>query len=248
MRTLGTVMLWLLIFLAFLALRFPYQALFEQAVGRLEASTGADLTWEEAEAGPTGVHLRGFEVQMASGATFQADRARFRPAWKGLSATLGQTRLAGQANAQLQGSRLTLHAEDLQVDTGSRDLGTVKLTGDLTYDLTSREGDGEIRMTLPDLSGVLPIPVPSLEVGAKVVVRPVPGNGPPANDVTSEISLFGEGVSGKGKVNLRTSPGGNSPGLTGVLQIDAGPLGNHTVRVGGTWGRPEWSLVQGANT
>jgi hypothetical protein len=66
--------------------------------------------------------------------------------------------------------------------------------------------------------------------------------------VTSEISLFGEGVSGKGKVNLRTSPGGNSPGLTGVLQIDAGPLGNHTVRVGGTWGRPEWSLVQGANT
>ncbi len=247
MRALGTLFLWLVLFAAFLALRFPYQAVFERSVTRMEAATGADLAWQEAQVGPSGVHLRDFSVRMASGAAFQADRARFRPAWKGLSATLIQTRLAGRANAHLQGSTLTLQAEDLQVDSGSRDLGTVRLTGDLVYDLTSREGDGELRMALPDMSGVLPVPVPSLELGAKVAIRPVPGDGPPTNEVTSEISLFGEGVSGKGRVNLRTSPQGGPPGLNGSLQIDAGPLGTHTVRIGGTWGRPEWSLAQGAS-
>ena len=247
MRRLGSLLAWLLLFLVFLAMRFPYRAVFERAVARLETATGADLAWEEANVGLLGVDLRGFSVQMPSGARFAADRTRFQPAWNGLSASFAQTQAGGKATARLQGSTLTLHAEDLQVDTGSRDLKTVRLTGDLAYDLNSGQGNGELRMALPDMSSVLPIPIPTLEVGAKVVLRPVQGAGQKATEVTSDLSLFGEGISGKGKVNLRSTPGAGPPTLNGILQIDAGQLGTHTVRIGGTWGRPQWSLAQGAD-
>lgn len=247
MRTLWTILLWLGLFLAFVALRFPYRAVFERTVTQIEAATGADLAWEEADVGLLGVDLRGFTVRLPSGASFAADRARFRPAWKGLAASFTQTQVAGSASARLEGSNLTMHAEKLQVDTGSRDLQTVGASGDLVYDLDTGQGKGEVRLALPKLSGVLPLPVPALEVGAKVALQPVAGTEPRATDVTSDINLFGEGVSGKGRVNMRSLPGGAPPSLNGSLQIDAGQMGTHVVRVGGTWGRPEWSLAQGAN-
>lgn len=248
MRVLGAILAWLLLFALFLALRFPYRAVFERTVARIETATGADLGWEEADVGLLGVSLRGFTMRMPSGAQFSADRAHFRPAWRGLSATFGQTQAKGQATMRLAGSTLTVHAEDLQVDTGSRDLATVRLTGDLAYDLNTREGKGEIRMAVPDLSRVLPLPVPSLEVGARLTIRPVAGAGPPTTEVNTEISLFGEGITGGGNVRLRSQPGGGPPALAGSLQINAGKLGTHAIRVGGTWGRPEWSLAQGASS
>lgn len=247
MRFLGHLLAWVLLFSLFLVLRFPYQAVFEQAVARIEASTGADLAWEEARVGMLGVDLRGFSLRMPSGARFSADRARFRPAWGGMTALLDQTQAKGRATAGLRGSTLELHAEDLQVDTGSRDLATVRLTGDLSYDMNQRTGGGEVRMAVPDLSKVLPLPVPALEVGAKVTLRSVAGAGPPTSEVNAELSLFGEGISGGGTVRMQSQPGGGPPALNGSLKINAGTLGTHEVRVGGTWGRPEWSLAQGAS-
>lgn len=258
MRFLGALVAWILLFLLFLALRFPYRTAFERTVARIETATGADLAWEQADVGLLGVELQGFTVRMPSGARFGADRAHFRPAWGGLTATFTQTQQKGAATARLNGSDLALHAEDLQVETGSRDLATVRITGDLGYNLNSREGRGEMRMKVPDLSKVLPVPVPSLEIGAKVAIKPMalpagpgpgPAGAPPAmgTEVTSDVSLFGEGLSGGGNLSLRSTPGGGPPALAGTLQLNAGNLGNHTIRVGGTWGRPEWNLAQGAN-
>lgn len=259
MRFLGALLAWIALFLLFLALRFPYGAAFERTVARIEAATGADLAWEAAEVGLLGVELQGFTVRMPSGARFGADRAHFRPAWGGLAATFTQTQQKGAATARLNGSDLVLHAEDLQVETGSRDLATIRVTGDLGYNLNNQEGRGEIRMKVPDLSNVLPMPVPSLEIGAKVAIKPMaipagPGPGPTGSapmtgtEVTSDVSLFGEGLSGGGNLSLRSTPGGGPPALSGALQIDAGKFGTHAIRVGGTWGRPEWNLAQGANS
>ncbi len=247
MRTLRILLAWMAVFLLFVVLRFPYRAVFERTVAQVEAATGADLAWEDAEVGLLGVDLRGFSLHLPSGARFQADRARIRPAWRGLTASFTQTQAAGSASARLQGNALTFQAEKLQVQSGSRDLQTVRASGEMDYDLGNRQGQGEVRLALPELSGVLPMPIPSLEVGAKVSIKPVAGKEPGGTDVTSDINLFGEGISGKGRVNLHSLPGGGPPRLNGSLQIDAGQLGTHQVRVGGTWGRPEWSLAQGAN-
>lgn len=260
MRLLGALVAWVLLFLLFLALRFPYRTAFERTVSRIETATGADLAWEEADVGLLGVDLQGFTVRMPSGAKFAADRARFRPAWGGLSAAFTQTQQKGAATASLNGSDLLLHAEDLLVETGSRDLPTMRVTGDLGYNLNSRDGRGEIRMRIPDLSALLklPVSVPTLDVGAKVTLKPValptgpgpgPAGAPPAmgSEVGADVSLFGEGISGGGNLALRSAPGGASPSLAGVLQIDAGQFGKHTIRVGGTLDRPQFDLAQGAN-
>jgi len=246
-RTLRIVLLWSALFLVFVVVRFPYRAVFERTVARFEEATGADLAWEEADVGMFGVDLRGFTLNLPSGANVKTDRARIQPAWKGLTATLTQTREAGSARARLEGDDLFVHADKIQVDTGSRDLQTVRASGEMNYNLGSRLGRGEVRLALPELSGVLPMQIPNLEVGAKVRIKPAAGKPTGGTEVTSDINLFGEGISGKGQVTLRPVPGGGPPKLSGDLSIDAGQLGTHQVRVGGTWGRPEWSLARGAN-
>lgn len=235
MRVLTALVAWVLLFLLFLLLRFPYRTVFERAVTRIETSTGADLAWEEADVGMLGVDLRGFEVRMASGARFTADRATFRPAWGGLSASFQQTQQGGAGTARLNGSQLSLHAEKLQVETGSRDMPGMSVSGDLAYNLAGREGSGELRMGVPKLTLPIVGEIP-LEVGAKVKIAPL---NPAGSDIAADVSLYGQDLSGGGPVRLRSQPGGGDPALSGTLQIQS-PLGRNAVRLSGTWSRPEF--------
>lgn len=240
MKLLTRGLIWVGLFLLCLGLRFPYRAAFEGGVRRLEQRTGADLAWEELGLGPTGIVLQGFSLRSPTGASVEADQAVVRPAWGGVVAVLSQTRLGSSARARFEGSRLTLQAEQLQVDSGSPDLKTIRLTGALRYDLTGREGGGELRMSVPGL--VLPPPLPTLplEVGARLKIQPQAEAA--GQEVEADLSLQGQDLSGGGKVRMTSQTGGQPPILSGQLDLET-PLGPRTIRLGGTWSRPRWELA-----
>lgn len=230
---------WLALFGAFLAFRFPYQAAFNRFVAEVQEATGAQLSWREARAGPLGLALKEAEVLLPSGARVGADRVRLRPAWGGLAGELSQIEAGGKARLRLRGAALELRAEDLRVDTGMAGLGTIRVSGELAYDLRSREGEGTLRMALGKLAIPLPLPDSPIEVGARVVVAEGAGEGA---EVRADVGLSGEGLSGKGQVRLRSLPGGGPPALSGTLRVDS-PGGQAALQLGGTWGRPEWRVL-----
>ncbi|MEW6280971.1 MAG: hypothetical protein AB1758_20325, partial [Candidatus Eremiobacterota bacterium] len=199
------------------------------------------VSWEgRPEAGPLGVRLSGVQV-VRGGTRAEFTEASARPTLGGLVASLRQAQ--GRASVRLNHRDLALQADSIEVETGNADLGKAEVTVErFTYSLASREGQGEVRMVLPKLSAPLPIPVNRLELGAPVQIRPAKNGA--GTEITAELRVSGEGLSGSGSVMLRTAPNQPAPALSGVLNLET-KLGNVSIRLGGTWAKPTWEINPG---
>lgn len=284
MKTFSKVAAWLIIFVVVLLFRFPYRTVFINFAAKLHQQTGIQLAWEELDVGLLGAHLDKMRLTTPGGSRFAADKAVFTPSWSGFSANFNQTGFEdaeevtaenaapsedsasnnskpapGQATLNLKNGHLTFTADNLLVDTGSADLKKVRLTGTLTFDPLAKAGKGELTIKVPQISGLLPIPLKNLEIGTKVAMAPAaaseknsPTSTPAANDsaktasgsrITNKLTLFGQGLTGNGEATLTTSPSGASPALEGTLTVKTTSFGTHTIAIGGTWEKPTWNLA-----
>lgn len=173
MKTVTKVIVWAIVFIVVLACRFPYTTVFRNAVARVETATGARLTWDTCKIGLTGAKLTGFAVRLPSGMNFAADSVSVRPNFQGFHTDIQQTTQSGKCSVEVGKNALVFHSDNLEVDTGSKDLKTVRMTGDLTYRMSDAYGKGELRLEIAELTGVLPLPLKGLKIGTVTTIEPI---------------------------------------------------------------------------
>ncbi len=244
MKFLIKLIVWIAIFLVVLAIRFPYQPLFLELMDRIQETTNAQITWEEAEANILGAKLKGLEVLMPSGFSFKADTATIRPSLSGLTVACKQTTIDGKANAQLTSKGLEFSADKLSVNTGSNELGEVTMSGDLLYGLNGTDLSGELHLNIPTLSGALPMPLKDLEIGAKLSSDGGKESSSKVSRLNTTVNLYSnDGIEGSGNVTLTYTEGKASPGLSGNLNVRTKAFGTHNITLGGTWAQPDFKLA-----
>ncbi|MBQ7502161.1 hypothetical protein IJT93_05525 [bacterium] len=297
MKILLKIAVWLLVFAVVLLIRFPYESVLSHAMAKLEADSGIVVNWQDAQVGLGSMKMKGLSVSIPSGSRFQADKAAVSVIKGGMkikftqndpTAILKQTLNLSEAEsispsmippdepgtASLRAaapSVLSFESENLVVDTGSKSLQAIVLSGNMN--IVNYEGKGVINLKVPYLKiDALPIPLQNIEIGSTVTMTPVKGknnqikpskkkNVKKKNQETeaeetgtertsfkivNKITLFNDQATGEGIVTMITSPRGDSPSLNGEIELKTKTLGTHKVRIGGTWANPEWNLA-GAN-
>jgi len=231
-----------LFFLLFLAWRFPYDSLVERAIRQAEAATGATILYQPVSAGPFGVKVKDLNVRMASGANFVFDTARIFPTRSGLRATAYQGE--NDMKVSFSGKTLSVGLNDITVQTGNDAIGTTRATGELTYQVRTREGEGSLRLVVPELGLPIPLPDKSVELGSTFVIRNVGTPEIPRTGVSTELKLLtGDGSSSaNGTVSLEGQPPPSAPLLNGTLRFDV-PTGRGTLRLSGTWDNPITKII-----
>ncbi len=170
--------------------------------------------------------------------------------------------IPGTASLSLNASELNFKSENLALDTGSKDLKAVQLSGQLNYNYLSSKGKGTLNLKVPSLKGSLPIELHDLEIGANITIEPYEAstsarsgqagssaevqtaeNSPKRTSVNSRLTLYSQDVTGEGLVSLRSTPQSNSPMLNGDLTFKTKMFGTHKVNISGTWANPEWNLA-----
>lgn len=223
------------IFLVVLIWRFPYDALVEKSVRRAESATGATIIYQPVSAGPLGVRVSDLQINMPSGAALRFDSARIFPTREGLNATAYQKE--NEMKVTVTPSNLSMTLTNIEVETGSEGIGQARATGTLNYGLTSREGNGELRLVIPELKLPLPIPDPSMEIGSAFTIRNVGTKEQPRTGVSADIKLVNKDIAANGTISLEGQPPPSRPLLNGNLSFDA-PTGQGTLQLGGTWDKP----------
>ena len=243
MKVLNKIAAFIVCFVLFLILRFPYDSLVERAVRQAELATGATILYKPSSAGPFGVKVKDLTVRMASGAQLQFDTARIFPTRRGLSATAYQ----GESEMEVgfNGKLLELTLEDVTVVTGSDVIGTTRATGQLNYDVRSRAGEGALRLVVPEIGLPLPISDRQVELGSTFVIKNIGTPDLPRTGVTTELKLLsGDGKSSaNGKINLEGQPAPNPPLLNGNLRYETPSL-RGTLRLGGSWNDPSINVTR----
>ncbi|MBQ7568426.1 hypothetical protein IJT17_06435 [bacterium] len=241
MRYIYGIALWLAVFLLVFAYRFPYEPVFLRLITKLQEQTQAQIAWDDISANILGAKLHGLTVAMPSGFSFTSDQATITPSLSGLCLKCTQTAKDGRAQAQLTSKGVEFSAEKLEVSTGSQDLGTVVMSGNLNYALNGAGIKGELRLVVPELSGVLPMPLNNLEIGTVIASKETADANSSA--VSNDLTLYGEGLDGTGNITFTFTQGGSSPSLSGELNINTTGFGTHTIKLGGTWAQPQWNLA-----
>lgn len=236
MRILLKIAVFLLLFVLFFAWRFPYDTLVERGVRQAETATGAVILYQPDSAGPLGVKVKGLNVRLTSGATLQFDSARLFPTSNGVHVTAYQGE--NEMRADLKGSELKVKLNDIEVVTGSDSFGTTRATGDVTYSLAKREGNGSLRLVIPEL-GMLPIPLGKVELGSTFLITNVGTPEAPRAAVSAEIKLLSAdgSSSANGKVVLEGQPPPGKPLLSGNLRFES-PFKRGNIILSGTWDDP----------
>ncbi|MCA9776092.1 MAG: type II secretion system protein GspN, partial [Candidatus Eremiobacteraeota bacterium] len=154
MRVLLKIGAFAVLFVLFLIWRFPYDSLVERAVRKAEDATGATILYTPSSAGPFGVKVKDLTVRLASGASLKFDSARIFPTSDGLSATAYQG--DSEMEVDFNGTNLEVKLNDISVQTGTEMIGTTRATGEMAYNVRSREGNGSLRLVIPELGIILP--------------------------------------------------------------------------------------------
>ncbi len=238
MRFVGKLLLVVFLFLFFLAWRFPYDTLVERSVRNLESNTGVQLSYTPVSAGPMGVKVRDVKVTLPSGANLIFNSTRFFPIRGGVKAELIQEE--GEAELSLANGVVTVEMANVVVDTNNSEIGTTRLTGDLSYSLAEHDGKGHLRMVVKEFAA-LPVDG-ALELGSSFVIRNL--GSPDANsDISAQLKLVSQDgtFSADGPVTLKPQPGG-SPFISGNLRFDH-PLGPGTLILGGRWNDLQMRVV-----
>lgn len=235
MRVLLKVGAFLVLFVLFLIWRFPYDSLVERAVRKAEDATGATILYTPSSAGPFGVKVKDLTIRLASGASLKFDSARIFPTSDGLSATAYQG--DSEMEVDFDGTNLEVKLNDISVQTGTEMIGTTRATGEMAYNVRSREGNGSLRLVIPELGIILPLDK-SIEMGSTFVIRNVGTPEVPRTGVSTELKLLsGDGsASANGTIAIEGQPPG-PPLINGTLRYES-PLGRGTLRLSGTWDKP----------
>lgn len=242
MRYAAKIAIWLAVFLAVLAIRFPYEPVFLRIIKQVQETTQAQISWDELHASILGAKFQGFRVIMPSGFAFSADQAAISPSLKGLTISCTQTAKDGKASALVTNKNIEFNADKLEVDTGSKDIGTVKMSGNLAYALEDASVKGEARFVIPDLSGMLPISLKNIEIGSAISTEAA-GAQKDTTTIVNALTIYGEGLDGDGTLKFTYTKGSDSPALSGALNVNAAGLGSQTIELGGTWAQPQWNLA-----
>lgn len=239
MRILIKIVAFLAIFIVVLILRFPYDALVEKSVRRAESSTGATIIYQPVSAGPLGVRVNDLQINMPSGTAIRFDSATISPTFSGVRVTAKQK--DNEMKATVSPSTLDLSLTSITVETGSEGIGEATATGTLHYKMALREGNGELRLVIPELKLPLPIPDPSMEIGSVFTIRNVGTPQQPRTGVSAEVKLLNKDIAANGTVSLEGQPPPSRPLINGNLSFDA-PTGQGTLQLGGTWDKPSIKL------
>lgn len=233
------ILLFLLIFVATLVVRFPYEAAIADRIGRLEAATGMRVDYKPKGASMFGVDWDDVHITSPSGLNISFQRARLRPGLTGLSA-YGEQK-DGQARLSVDTARkVTVKMDKLILDSGSPKFGVVKVTGDMTHELAVGKGEANLRLELPNFQAPLPVEIKDLESGNRIFWQSS-GSG---TEVRAEVSLqsTAQNFNAAGNVRIDPVPGGPAR-LNGSLPFQS-PLGKGTFNLSGTWKNPEWQVVR----
>ncbi|MGM9992702.1 MAG: hypothetical protein ACI376_07680 [Candidatus Bruticola sp.] len=163
----------------------------------------------------------------------------------------------GTASLRINASELTFKSDNLALDTGSKDLKAVRLSGQITYNYIQNKGKGTFDFKVPSLKGSLPIELNNLEIGANITIEPYEAKVSSAarssttaasaasksTSVNSLLTLYSQDVTGEGSVLLRSVPQTSSPTINGDLTFKTKMFGTHKVNISGTWANPEWNLA-----
>lgn len=241
MKLLLKLVAFFVLFALFLAWRFPYDSLVERAVRQAEIATGATILYTPASAGPFGVKVKDLSVRMASGASLQFESARIFPTRNGLSATAYQG--DSEMEVDFDVSNLRVKLNDITVQTGNEVIGTTRATGELEYGIRTREGEGSLRLVVPELGLPIPISDRSVELGSSFQIRNLGTPDAPRSGVSIDLKLLsGDGVSSaNGPISLEGQPSG-PPLLNGTLRFEV-PTGRGTLRLSGTWDNPVTNII-----
>lgn len=243
MKFLSRLIVWFLVFLAVLAFRFPYEPIFLRFLAEIQEKTNATMSWDNVDANLLGAKITNFHIQLPSGFQFDSDQATITPSLNGLVLNCTQTAQGGNAKFQIDRKNLSFQADKLVASVGFEGLGKVTSSGHLLYALSGGALKGEMRLVIPELSGLAPIPITNLEVGVAL-------NSDGAKDNTTvldnKLTVFAEGLDGEGQIGLTFHPDTASPALSGEITVTTNGFGTHTIKLGGTLAQPEWNLA-GAN-
>lgn len=246
MRYLRYPLIFLISYLLFLAWRFPYFALVAQSISSFEKATLARVEYTQKSASLWGVQLEKVKVSFPSGVKMEFGSARMRPGFGRLSAFFSQSAAGGGGQAQLNvepDGTAVLKMDKIAMESGSQELGSIKVTGDLNYNLLKKEGTGDLRMEIPKFQAPLPVPEMLMEAGAKLNYQEkVPKAG---HEVRAEVHLLsGTEFSADGQISVDPQPG-LLPGRLGGTLLFKTPLKRGTLRLEGTWKKPQFSIVGG---
>lgn len=216
--------------------RFPYDALIERSVRRAEIATGATITYQPLSASPLGVKVADLQIHLPSGASLVFDSAKIYPSREGLRATAYQK--DNPMTVTVTPSTLTLKLTNINVDTGSEGVGKASVTGDLSYQLATREGKGQLGFKIPELKLPLPISDPSMEIGSSFTIRNVGTLEQPRTSVSSEVKLLNKDITANGTISLEGQPPPAKPLINGNLSYEHQQFGRGSLQLGGSWDKP----------
>ena len=227
------------LYLAFLLWRFPYQAAVDHAVRRFESASGARVEYRPHTASLFGVQLQDVKVHWPSGVEIRFASAQVYPGFSGVRTRLVQPQGSGEARLDRSG-RLEVKLDRIQVESGSQEFGSVRATGDLFYNVVRRDGGGDLRVEIPRFRASLPIPEMALDIGTKLTVT-YKGIG---HEIRAEVhAVGGQEFAADGPVVIEPQPGALPPRLSGTLQFKAPGLPRGTIRLEGTWKKPQITNV-----
>jgi hypothetical protein len=232
------ILFFLLIFLLTLVWRFPYERAIADRVSRLEASTGIRIDYQPRSASIFGVEWSDVHVTAPSGMNLDFRQAKLRPGFTGLSAYL-QQKENQHARLTLNRDRLAqLRMDRLEVQTNSPKLGLVRATGDLSHDMRSRRGEGNLRLELPDFQAPLPVADLNIEIGSKVFWQDR-GQG---YELRCDLTMMsGDKFHAEGNLAVEPQPG-QMGRPSGNLRFRTPMARGKLLITGGTWKDPQWTL------
>lgn len=242
MRIVRHLLIFLVSFVVFLAYKFPYAALVDSSIQRFERASGAQVEYTPKSASLLGVQLENVRVQFPSGVKIDFDSARLRPSWGRLSAHFVQSQGQAQLNVEPDGMAV-LKMDKIKMESGSKELGQIRATGDLNYNIRKSEGNGDLRLEIPKFQAPLPLPELSIDAGSKLnYIEKAPGAG---HEVRAEVHLLsGTEFSADGNVEVLPQPAPLPGQLKGTLAFRT-PFKRGTLRLEGTWKKPQFQVSGG---
>jgi hypothetical protein len=231
------ILLFLLVFVATVIANFPYDRAIADRVARLENRTGIQVDYTPVKASVAGVEWRDVRLTTRAGIQIGFEQARLRPSWTGMSAYATQGKGQGRLVMGPSGD-LSVRTDQIKIDSGSAQFGTLVVTGNITHNLNRRNGEGSVRLELPNHKIPLPVDQVTFEVGSRIFWQDR-GTG---YEVRAEIKLTG-GAEMAADGNILLEPMAGQPArLSGSINFQT-KLGKGRLILMGNWKSPQWTVV-----
>ena len=231
------VLLFLTVFVATLIWHFPYDRAIADRVAKLEERTGIQVDYTPVSASAAGVEWHDVRLTAPSGMQISFDDAKLRPSWSGMSAYASQGKGQGRLVMGRNGE-LSVRTDQLKLESGSTQFGTMIVSGNITHNLNQRNGEGNVRLELPNHKIPLPVDQVTFEVGSRLFWQDR-GQG---YELRAEIKLTGgTELAADGNILMEPQPGQPAK-LSGSINFQT-KLGKGRLLLLGNWKSPSWTVV-----